>query len=80
MPHNLQPGDYACWKGHNLKNCLHPSEKDPYWEKEMATTPLFLPGETCRQRSLAGYSPWCCKRVSHDLATQQQQLGTLSLL
>ena len=24
----------------------------------MATTPVFLPGEFCGQRSLAGYSPW----------------------
>ena len=27
-------------------------------EKEMAATPVFLPGESCGQRSLAGYSPW----------------------
>ena len=26
-------------------------------EKEMATHPVFLPGESHRQRSLAGYSP-----------------------
>ena len=26
-------------------------------EKEMATTPVFLPGESHGQRSLAGYSP-----------------------
>ena len=24
-------------------------------------TPVFLPGESCRRRSLAGYSPWGCK-------------------
>ena len=27
-------------------------------EKEMATTPVFLPGEFHRQRSLVSYSPW----------------------
>ena len=27
-------------------------------EKGMATTPVFLPGESHGQRSLAGYSPW----------------------
>ena len=26
------------------------------------------------QRSLAGYSPWCHKRVRHNLVTKQQQL------
>ena len=30
-------------------------------EKEMATTPVFLPGESHGQRSLVGYSPWDCK-------------------
>ena len=32
------------------------------WEetlkKEIATTPVFLPGKFHEQRSLAGYSPW----------------------
>ena len=31
--------------------------EDPL-EKEMATTPVFLPGESHRQRNLVGYSPW----------------------
>ena len=35
-------------------------QEDPL-EKEMATTPVFLPGESHGQRSLAGYSPWGCK-------------------
>ena len=39
--------------------------EDPL-EKEMATTPVFLPGESHRQRSLVGYSPWGRKRVGHD--------------
>ena len=28
----------------------------------MATTPVFLPGESHGQRSLAGYSPWGGKK------------------
>ena len=27
-------------------------------EKEMATAPVFLPGKSHEQRSLAGHSPW----------------------
>ena len=27
-------------------------------EEEMATTPVFLPGESHGQRSVVGYSPW----------------------
>jgi len=32
-------------------------------EKEMATTPVFLPGESQGQKSLAGYSPWGHKEL-----------------
>ena len=32
-------------------------QEDPL-EEGMATTPVFLPGESHRQRSLAGYCPW----------------------
>ena len=44
-------------------------QEDPP-EKEMAT-PAFLPGKSHRKRSLAGSSPWDCKREGHSLATKQ---------
>ena len=28
------------------------------WRREWQPTPIFLPGESQGQRSLAGYSPW----------------------
>ena len=31
------------------------------WRREWQPTPVFLPGESLGQRSLAGYSPWGCK-------------------
>ena len=31
--------------------------EDP-WRKKWQPTLVFLPGEFCGQRSLAGYSPW----------------------
>ena len=34
-----------------------PGQEDPL-EEDMATTPVFLPGESHGQKSLAGYSPW----------------------
>ena len=43
--------------------------------KKRQPTPVFLPGKSHGQRNLVGYSPWGCKRVGHDLATQQQQIG-----
>ena len=42
--------------------------KNP-WRREWLPTPVFLPEEFHGQRSLVGYSPWCCKRVRHNLAT-----------
>ena len=32
-------------------------QEDP-WRRKRQPTPVFLPGESHRQRSLAGYSPW----------------------
>ena len=40
-------------------------QEDPL-EQGMLPTPGFLPGESHGQRSLAGYSPWGCKRVRRD--------------
>jgi len=36
--------------------------EDPL-EKEMATTPVFLPGESHGQRSLVSYCPWGHKEL-----------------
>ena len=33
------------------------------WRRKWLPTPVFLPGEFHRQRSLEGYSPWGNKRV-----------------
>ena len=47
--------------------------EDPL-EEEMATHPVFLPGESHGQRSLASYSLWGFKRIGHNLATKQQKI------
>ena len=41
------------------------------WRRKWQPTPVFLPGEFHGQGSLAGYSPWARKRVTHDWATKQ---------
>ena len=43
------------------------------WRRKWQPTPVFLPGKSHGQRSLVVYSPWGCKRVKHNLATNQQQ-------
>ena len=47
-------------------------EKIP-WLRKWQPTPVFLPGKTHGQRSLAGYLPWGHKIVGHNLGTKQQQ-------
>ena len=37
---------------------IQPLGQENPLEKEMATVPVFLPGKSHGQRSLAGYSPW----------------------
>ena len=44
----------SIWEERHIRE----EKKVPALEKEMATTPVFLPGESHGQRSLAGYSPW----------------------
>ena len=36
-------------------------------EKEMQPAPLFLPGKSCGQRNLEGYSLWGRRRVERDI-------------
>ena len=43
------------------------------WRRKWQPTPVFLPAEFHRQRSLIGYSSWGHKRVRHNLETKQQQ-------
>ena len=33
------------------------------WRRKWQPTPVFLPGKSYGQRSLAGYSPWGCKEL-----------------
>ena len=42
------------------------------WRRKWQATPLFLPGKSYGQKSLAGFSPRGRKRVRHDLASKQQ--------
>ena len=49
-------------------------QEDPL-EKEMAPTPVFLPGKSHGQKSLAGYSPWGHKESD---TTEQLSLSIYS--
>ena len=46
------------------------------WRRKWHLTPVFLPGESHGQRSMAGYSPWDCKDL--DMTEQRtESAGTM---
>ena len=49
------------------------------WRRAWQPTPVFLPGESHEQRSLAGYSPWGCKESDMTEATQHACRKSCSL-
>ena len=51
---------------------FYPWVRKTPWRRKWQPTPVFLPGKSHGQRSLAGFSPWGCKRVRCDLETKQQ--------
>ena len=53
-------------------DCGSPYSLHP-WRRKWQLTPIFLPGKSDRQKSLAGYKPWNHKRVGHNSLTKQQQ-------
>ena len=62
--------EYTCqWRRHKF----HPWVKKIPWRMRGQPTPVFFPRKSHQQKSLEGYSPWGCKRIRHDLATNQQQ-------
>ena len=48
-------------------------EKMP-WRREQLSTPVFLPGKSCGQRSLVGYSPWGHTELGMTEATNTHKL------
>ena len=47
--------------------------EDPL-KRKCQSTPVFMPGKSHGQRSLAGYSPWGNKRVGHNTVAKQQSM------
>ena len=44
------------------------------WRRAWQPTPVFLPGDSHGQRSLAGYSPWGRKELDTTEATEQAHM------
>ena len=47
-----------------------------FWRRKWQPIPVFLPGKSHGQRSLAGYSPWGCKES--DMTEQLSSSNMLS--
>ena len=67
LPKWLTGKDFAC---QCRKYRFHPWVGKIPWRRKWQPTPLFLPGESHRQRSLEDYSPWGRKRVRPDWVTE----------
>ena len=58
------PEIWASLVAQMVKNLCGRPGLDPWvrkilWRRAWQPTPVFLPGESLGQKSLAGYSPWC---------------------
>ena len=51
----------TCHGGDARRQRFDPWVRKISWRRAGQPTPVFLPGESHGQRSLAGYSPWGCK-------------------
>ena len=49
------------------RSWFDPQVRKTPWRRKWQPTPVFLPGESHEQRSLAGYSPWGCKELDMSI-------------
>ena len=74
MPSHSFPGgasdkEPACQCRRCKRRGFHPWVGKIPWRRTWQPTPVFLPGESCGQRHLAGYSLWGCKELDRTEAT-----------
>ena len=68
LPWGLSGKESSC---HCRRYGFNPWVRKIPWRRKWQPSPVFLPGESHGQRSLAGYNPWGRQRVRHDLAIKQ---------
>ena len=67
----------SCQSRSPKRRCSAPWVGKIPWRRAWQPTPVFLPGESHGQRSLAGYSPW--GRKESDTAERLSTVYTLTL-
>ena len=63
--------------GDNRRWRFNPWVRKIPWRRKWQPTPVFLPGKSHGQRSLAGYSPWG-RQVGHNWATEHTHTHSLT--
>ena len=58
----------------DIRDRVHSWARKIPWRRARQPIPVFLPGESHGQRSLAGYSPWGCKESDMTEATLQAHI------
>ena len=70
LPKWLSDKESACQCRRCRIHGFDPWVRKILWRRKWKPTPVRLPGECHRQKSLAGYTPWGHKRVGPDLVTK----------
>ena len=73
LPWWLNGKEFAC---HCRRLRLDPRVGKIPWRRKGQPTPVFLPGKSHGQRSLAGFSPWGCKDSDRTLQLNYKCLRT----
>ena len=73
LPRWLSGKDSACQCRRSRRHGFDPWVGKISWSRKWQSTPVFLPGKSHGQKSLASYSPRGHRRVRHDLANKYQQ-------
>ena len=73
------PRWHSAHAGRPKRHGLDPWVGQIPWRGARQPTPVFLPGESNRQRSLVGYNPWCCKSRTWSKWLSTQSWRRLSL-
>ena len=61
FPGSARDKEFACQCRRHKRQRFDPWVGKIPWRRKWQPTPVLLPGESHRQRSLAGYSPWAHK-------------------
>ena len=63
FPGDSDGNEFACQYRRHSRHGFDPWVGKIPWRRKWQPTPVLLPGEFHRQRSLVGYSPWSLKEL-----------------